>query len=70
MVQDLHEQVDRFQVCQLVVSHIDTQAEVKPSISPVDHLVGLELHEYKFMYKFPSTNLAVAYKSAQLSAFL
>lgn len=43
VIQDLHKQMDGLQVCQLIVSHVHTEAEVQPRIPPVDDLVGLEL---------------------------
>ena len=45
VIQDLHKQMDGLQVCQLVVSHVYTEAEVQPRISPVDDFVGLELQQ-------------------------
>ena len=43
VVQNLHKQVNRLQICELIVCHIYAEAEVQPGISPVDDLVGLEL---------------------------
>ena len=43
VVQNLHKQVNRLQICELIVRHIYAEAEVQPGISPVDDLVRLEL---------------------------
>ncbi len=50
MVQNLHKQVDRLEIRQLVVSHVNTHAEVKPSIPPVDDLVRFELRKYSQIF--------------------
>jgi hypothetical protein len=43
VVQYLHKQVNRLQICELIVRHIYAEAEVQPSISPIYYLIGLEL---------------------------
>ena len=45
MVQDLHKKVDCLQIQKLVVAHIHAEREEQTSISPVDNLVGPELHD-------------------------
>ena len=43
VVQNLHKQVNRLQICELIVCHIYAEAEAQPGISPVDDLIRLEL---------------------------
>lgn len=45
VIQDLHKQMYALQVCQLIISNIDAEAEEQPSIPAVDDLVALELIE-------------------------
>ena len=45
MVQNLHKQMDALKIGELIVSHVHTHGEIQASISPVDDLVRLELHQ-------------------------
>lgn len=43
LVEELHEEVDRLEVRQLVVRHVHAHGEVQPRVAPVDELVALVL---------------------------
>lgn len=56
-VQHLHKVVDRFQVTEIVIIHVNANAEVKTSISSVDDLKVPELWEECFLLVFSSDSL-------------
>ena len=47
VIQNFHEKVYAFQVCQLIICRVYAEAEEEASISPVHHFVAFELPNIK-----------------------
>ena len=44
-VEDLNKVVNGLKIIEVIVIHVDTDAEVEPSVAPVDNLKVPELHK-------------------------
>jgi len=49
LVKELDEEVDGFEISQLVVVDIDAKREEQPSVTPIDDLVRAELDEVRVL---------------------
>ena len=45
LVEDLNKVVNGLKIIEVIVIHVDTDAEVQPSVAPVDNLKVPELHK-------------------------